>query len=170
MKAKYCCVFLWVIAFLYALMCVPVWASDGGVKTDINAGSSALQHEEQSRYKTQLPSQANLLFRPHVKDFFFKDDIYAFVKNKKFYYALIDVIDVFELPIRYDDEKQKGKGWFLREDWKINFDIKNNVVTSKGQAYEVTSQDYIIHEDITYIAQAALNKWLELDFHPDIEQ
>ena len=124
----------------------------------------------ESGYKTEIPNESSLLLRPRFDNIIFDYDIYSFVKDGTLYYSLVDIIDVFELAIDFDEETQKGKGWFLREDWKFTADLKNNNITTKGKSYVVSDQDVVFDKGLTLISQKNVEKWLEIKFVPDIEQ
>ena len=121
-------------------------------------------------YKTELPSEATLLFRPRIDTYLFEDDILAYVREDRIYYLLVDVIDILALSIGYDEVSRKGAGWFLREDWRIQLDFENKKVVSKDQNYDITDQDFLIFDDMTYVSAQGLSTWLALEFTPDIEQ
>ncbi len=117
-----------------------------------------------------IPDGGTLLLRPKVGALIYEYDIYALNKNDSLYYSLTDVIDIFELAIKYDDKLGKGSGWFLREDWLINIDLPNNQVVANDKTFNVAAQDVVKQDDIYFIRQDALSEWLDIQFSPDIPQ
>ena len=88
--------------------------------------------------KIVAPKEGNFLLRPKVGRLIYEYDIYAFHKGDDLYFSLVDLIDILELSVNYDEETGKGSGWFLREDWKISIDLQNKTVVSKDKTYSVS--------------------------------
>ncbi len=118
----------------------------------------------------QLPEGQTLLLRPKVGRLVYDDDIYALKKNHTVYFSLVDMIDILNLAIDFDEETQKGQGWFLREDWKISLDFNKGEVISKEQNYKVEPQNMAIEDGIVFIAKEDLEQWLDMEFSADIAQ
>ncbi len=118
----------------------------------------------------QLPEGQTLLLRPYVGKIFYSEDIYALRKNNTLYYSLGDVIDVLGLSVKFDEASGHGRGWFLREDWKISFDLKKGKIISRDQEYLLSEQDIIIEDDINFIGQNKVEEIFGFKFSPDIAQ
>ena len=110
------------------------------------------------------------LLRPKVEKIIFEDNIYTLEKEGKFYFSIYDFINIIEFNIDYDDSVKIGKGWFLREDWKIYLDIEKRQVTSKDIKYAIEEEDYFIQDDIVFIAQSEIEKWFDLTLDIDTAQ
>jgi len=119
---------------------------------------------------SQIPDGQDLLLRPRVGMQVYQYDIYALKKNNSIYFALNDVIDILELAIDFDSETQKGEGWFLREDWRIDIDLDENQVRSRGNKITVSEADFFEQDGDVFVSQDALGQWLGMTFVSDVSQ
>ncbi|NQZ14280.1 MAG: hypothetical protein HRT94_05600 [Alphaproteobacteria bacterium] len=118
----------------------------------------------------QIPDGQDLLLRPKVGSLIYEFDIYALKKNETIYFSLIDLIEILELAIDFDEKTQTGKGWFLREDWEIEINLEKGTVFSKGKKFDIRKHDFFSIGGYVYIAQEALSQWLDIELISDIGQ
>lgn len=111
-----------------------------------------------------------LLLRPKVEKIIYEYDIYVLNREDILYYSLADVIDILELAIDFDESTGVGQGWFLREDWTISIDLRNNQIISKGQTYNLRESNVIEEGEATFIDQTSLAEIFDMEFKPDIPQ
>lgn len=134
--------------------------------------ASYSQNENQKFLKqlNQIPDGQGLLLRPRVGNLVYEFDIYAIKKNYTLYFSLLDMIEILELAIDFDQTSKTGEGWFLREDWEINIDIPNNRVTSRGENISLLGDDYYDENGEVFVSQEALSKWFFMSFQADVAQ
>ena len=120
--------------------------------------------------KTSIPDGSTLLLRPRVGKIIYPYDIYTIKEGNDLYMSLADIIDVLDLAIAFDTISMQGAGWFLREDWRIDLDLKNKKVTSRGQIYNVKEEDTLERDGILFVSGNALSTWLDMDFNYDVAQ
>lgn len=71
----------------------------------------------------------SFLFVPRVDRIIYENEIYAVKQGVYFYYSLNDFINTLGLAIDLNQDQDMGGGWFLREDWKFNIDVKQKIIT-----------------------------------------
>lgn len=136
----------------------PVWAAENNGLKNVSDSFA------------QLPDGQTLLLRPKVNKFLYQDDIYALKKRGRIYLSLSDVIDILEFSIEFDPKTKMGRGWFLREDWKISLDLDRGVVTSRGQEYIIGAENIVTENGILFIASANIEEWFDLKFKHNISE
>jgi len=85
------------------------------------------------------------LFVPRVDRIIYEDEIYAVKQGSNFYYSLNDFIRTLGLAIELNQNQDIGHGWFLREDWVFNIDVKQKIITSRKNIYDL-HEDHIFYE------------------------
>ncbi len=120
--------------------------------------------------KTGLAEGENLLLRPKVGRIVYEYDIYTLIQDDKLYYSLADMIDILEFAVDFDEASGQGQGWFLREDWKVFIDLKNNQIVSRDQVYNLTADNKVTREDISFIEQDVLAQIFNMQFKADTAQ
>lgn len=127
-------------------------------------------HQSKGKSEALPVEQGNFLLRPRVGKLIYEYDIYTFHKSGRLYLSLVDMIDVLELSVLFDEQTGKGQGWFLREDWDFSIDLQNKQVVSKGQPYQFTDDDMVIDGGELFLAEDKLSEWFDMEFQADISQ
>lgn len=137
-----------------------------------NRTLNAIDTNEQKnrRALNQIPDGQSLLLRPRIGNLIYEFDVYSIKKNNTLYFSLLDMIDILELAIDWDEDAQKGQGWFLREDWQITLDFSESVVVSRNKKFPITDQDYYEEGGEIFVSQEALSQWLYMSFMADVSQ
>lgn len=117
-----------------------------------------------------VPDGTTLLFVPQVDDVRYSGDIYAIQQNGQMYLSLVDVIEVLELAIDFDEDTRAGEGWFLREDWRIQIDLEAAKVISREDEFQITADDFYMDGPTVFIRGSTLGQWLDMNFTYDISQ
>ncbi len=130
----------------------------------------AMASESSEVQGNQLPEGENLLLRPKVGRVVYEYNIYALSQDNTLYYSLADMIDILEFAINFDEASGRGQGWFLREDWKIFIDLKNNQIVSRDQVYTLTADSTVIQKGVLFIEQNVLAQIFNMQFKADIAQ
>lgn len=126
--------------------------------------------DKNRRALSQIPDGQSLLLRPRIGNLVYEFDIYAIKKNNTLYFSFLDMIDILELAIDWDEDTEQGKGWFLREDWEINLDFQSGDVQSREQKFAIAGADYFKDGSEIFVSQEALSKWLYMSFIADVSQ
>lgn len=119
---------------------------------------------------TIIPDGQFLLLRPRLGQSVLAFDMGAFKNNGRIYYNLSDLIDVLELPIEYDQDKQIGSGWFMREDWLIRFNFKEGWLVSRGEEFNIKDEEVLVESGDIYISQQAVAEWMGLYLEPKVAE
>jgi hypothetical protein len=112
---------------------------------------------------TLIPDGETLLFFPKVGKLQYQNEVAAIKKSNNLYVSLEDFISVLELALEYDPERQRARGWYLREDWPVNIDVPQKKVFYRDKQFTIATADTITEEGKLYISQQALTTWLDLD-------
>ena len=139
-------------------------------KEFINRVNPVYDEKKSSSPMDQIPDGGTLLLRPRSEKFFFGEDIYAIKSNNEIFLELSDFINVLNFSIDYDDETGSGSGFFLREDWEIDFDLKQKIVTSRGKQLLVSDQEILLQDDLIFISTDSLAKWFDLILEVNIQR
>ena len=139
-------------------------------KNFVNRISPVYEEEKTFNPLDQVKDGSSLLLRPRSNKVLFADDIFALKRNNAVYVSFEDMIDILEFAIAFDESGKYAEGWFLREDWNIEFDLENNRVLAKGVEYNIAEIDIYDDGATMYVRGDALAKWLDLDFSYDISQ
>lgn len=135
----------------------------------INRVNPVYKEKEEFNAFNQIPDGGTLLLRPRSEQFFFSQDIYAIKSNDQIYLSLFDFMNVLEFPIDYDRDNLTGSGWFLREDWQIEFDLAQGLVTSRGTEFELNENNILEQDGDIFVDQKSLEQWfgLVLEINPE---
>lgn len=132
--------------------------------------SLAVSGDTQQATFSQIAVGSEMQFRPRVEDITLDYDIYAIKEEGDFYLSLSDVIATLNFPITLNEDEQTAKGWFLREDWLFNLDVKAGQAASRGQSYVLTADDIHIVDNEIFIAGRVIGAWLGMEFSYDVSQ
>jgi hypothetical protein len=119
---------------------------------------------------TQVAPGTEMQFRPRSENIMLDYDVYAIVGENDFYIALTDLIAALNFPITIDEDAQTASGWFLREDWRFNLDVKAWTASSRGQSYTLGVNDVRVVNGDVFIAGKIIGAWLGMEFKYDIAQ
>lgn len=137
-------------------------------KAESPAAKDGLSGEEESLSYVQ--DGETLLFRPRIDDFVYESDIYALKHDKDVYLSLMDAAGVLGLAIQMDEDALTANGWFLREDWAFDMDLKAGKVVARDHTYSVSADDYVVQDGTVFIRGKTLGAWLGIDFAYDLAQ
>ena len=131
---------------------------------------AGVEKEDSGQILSQIPDNTTLLLKPQIDKLQYFSDVYSIKKGNKIYLSLVDVIQVFELAIDFDEETGLGEGWFLREDWPIVINVPEREVVSRGRVYRIAEDDLIREDGLDFVSGRAIGAWMDMAFEYDLSQ
>jgi hypothetical protein len=128
-----------------------------------SAESPAAQTKDMSGI-SRIAMGTEMQFRPRVGKVRLDYDVYAVKGQDDFYLSLPDLISALAFPITIDQDARTAQGWFMREDWRFDLDLKANRVTARGNDYVITAQDYQIINDEMFFAGKFIQQWFGMTY------
>lgn len=117
---------------------------------------------------TLIPDGEALLFTPKVESIQYTNEIEAIKQSNGLYISAEDFINVLELALEYEPERQRIRGWYLREDWPVNIDVPQKKVFYRDKQFTIAPDDTLVQDGKLYISQRALTTWFEIDVGFDL--
>jgi hypothetical protein len=112
----------------------------------------------------QIPEGELLLLQPRLGDqIFVAANIGSIRRQNRLFISFREFCEGLAFPIQVNTTDLTAQGWYLKENFGLNMDLRKNFIVSRGTRYEVANDEWFQQDGEIFVDSKSIEKWMKIE-------